>query len=129
MNCLICKKCIEGDAWLSFMEDNIKMDCCSYICSNKIINNHPNYWDNVINKEKFNKDPIPYLYFKREKKIITFKDIQNMSNDEYNEYLLNEVYDYDKFINEYNAYLLNEREVDDYDSSNSTDDELSLDDF
>ena len=46
----------------------------------------------------------------------------------YNEYILN-VPDYDKFISEYNVYLLSEREMDEYDSYESSDDELNLDDF
>ena len=128
MTCLICKKCIEAEPWLSFMNDDVKLDCCSYICSNKISEQYPKYWDNVVNKDKFNKYPIPYLYIVKENKEKTFKEIQDMSDDEYNEYILN-VPDYDKFIREYNAYLLSEREMEEYDRSESSDDELNLDDF
>jgi len=106
MTCLICGKKIEGESWLSFMNDSEKLDCCSYICSNKISKNYPDYWDSVLNIEKFNKYPIPACYIKKKVSFKSEHDIEkifNMNNDEYNEYIMN-VNNYDKFISEYNEY-------------------------
>ena len=123
MNCLICNKCIVGDAWLSFKDDNMVYNCCSYICSNKIENIHPNYWDNVINRDKFTQYPVPLMLKKRSSDInYNFDEIDNMSEYEYREFI-NKVLDLEKFNNLYTEFLNDKSEIE-YDnySDNSSDD-------
>ena len=129
MNCLICNKKIDGESWLSFMNETEKLDCCSYICSNKISDKYPKYWDTVINIEKFNKDPIPIAYIKRKNTFNFEHDMEkiiNMNADEYNNYVLN-VNDYEKFMNEYNEYKSFKEEVNYYDESDDDDSSVNSD--
>jgi hypothetical protein len=118
MTCLICGKKIEGESWLSFMNDSDKLDCCSYICSNQISKKYPDYWDYVLNVEKFYKHPSPISYIKKETNFKVEHDmekISNMENDEYNLYITN-LNDYDKFINEYNEYKSYKDDMNEYES-------------
>ena len=60
--CFECKKEIHGKPWIILCcEDDYHIFGCSFSCS-KDLNMFMggSYWDKVVNKEDFLKDPIPY---------------------------------------------------------------------
>jgi len=80
IRCFECKKEIEGKPWIILSCDNSDFHIygCSYHCS-KDLGQYMggSYWDKVVNKEDFLKDPIPYQFEKKLKKTdICFNDYE-----------------------------------------------------
>ena len=80
IKCFECKKIIEEKPWiiLSCDNGNFHIYGCSYHCSKDLGQfMGGSYWDKVVNKEDFLKDPIPYQFEKElKKKEICFNDYE-----------------------------------------------------
>ena len=70
IKCFNCKKEIDPEEkpWITLSCDNgdFHIHGCSYLCS-KYLGKYMggSYWDKVVNKEDFLKDPIPYQFNKK----------------------------------------------------------------
>ena len=93
IKCFNCKKEIdieEEKPWITLSCDNgdFHIHGCSYLCS-KHVGKYMggSYWDKVVNKEDFLKDPIPYQFEKElKKKEICFNDYEiNQTKEEIEE--------------------------------------------
>ena len=75
--CFDCHKQITEKPWMTLdCDDNIKVYCCSYICSKHLKKfMGGSYWDRIVNKEDFTKHPIPIQY-KPKKEEICFNDAE-----------------------------------------------------
>ena len=113
IRCFECKKEIEGKPWiiLSCDKGDFHIFGCSYHCSRNLGQfMGGSYWDKVVNKEDFLKDPIPYQFDKELKK----NDI--CFNDYEIEKLKREIEEEEKRIQRYENYIeFSSDDDDDYD--------------
>lgn len=79
IKCFECKKEIQGKPWI-ILETNDKCNVfgCSYKCSKNLDKfMGGSYWQYVVNKDDFTKDPIPYSFSKNFDKVdICFNDFE-----------------------------------------------------
>ena len=79
IKCFECKKDIQGKPWIILKTNE---DCnifgCSYKCSKNLDKfMGGSYWQYVVNKDDFTKDPIPYPFSKNFDKVdICFNDFE-----------------------------------------------------
>jgi len=80
VECIHCKKIINGKPWISVNYKKVIVHGCSYSCGVRLNQHIGNgYWEDVINKEDFN-EPRPVSTYK-EKGHITFDNLSEIKRE------------------------------------------------
>ena len=102
IQCLNCKKVIDGKPWIIVQLDDKHVYGCSYLCSRNFkVLIGTGYWNNVMNKEDFNEPRPVYGYTSRSnnKDITTGFGIdeikEEIDNEEKRIEMIEQEYEYD----------------------------------
>ena len=102
IQCLNCKRVIDGKPWIIVQLDDKHVYGCSYTCSRDFRElNGTDYWNNVMNKEDFNEPRPVYGYTSRSnnKDITTGYGIdeikEEIDNEEKRIEMIEQEYEYD----------------------------------